>query len=302
MSLGSSRRDHSVRATLFGRDMEVARRGCDGDMDRAIALVAELDGKVDAIGLGGLDVYLFIRGERYVIADGMRLMQAATRTPVTDGSGCKRYLEPAAVRWLTAHGPVALAGAKVLMVSALDRFGMAEALTEAGCAMTYGDLMFAAGVPYAIHSLDELAEIARKMAREMVKLPIHMIYSVGASQEAAPEARFPEAYLDADVIAGDFLFIRRFLPPDGLDGKAVLTNTTTAADRELLRARGVRYVITTTPLLAGRTFGNNVMEAALCAAFNKVPEELTPDDFGAALRAADYRPAVIDLASGQQGD
>ncbi len=301
VSLGSSRRDHTARAVLFGEDMEVSRRGCDGDLERAIALVAELDGHVDAIGLGGLDVYLFIRGERYVISDGMRLMQAASRSPVTDGSACKRHLEPAAVRWLAAHGPFPLDGAKVLMVSALDRFGMAEALTEAGCAMTYGDLMFATGVPYPIHSLDELAEIARKMAREMVKLPIHMIYSVGVSQEASPEARFPEAYRDADVIAGDFLFIRRFLPPDGLDGKAVLTNTTTAADRELLRTLGVRYLITTSPVLEGRTFGNNVMEAALCAALNKVPEKLTEGDFGEALRAADYRPAVIDLASGEQG-
>jgi hypothetical protein len=266
-------------------------------MDRAIALVRELDGQVDAIGLGGLDVYLFIRGERYVLEDGMRLMRAATRTPVTDGSGCKRHLEPAAVRWLAAHGPFPLAGARVLMVSALDRFGMAEALTEAGCEMTFGDLMFLAGVPYPIRSLDELAEIMRKMAREMAKLPIHMIYPVGAAQEAPPEERFPEAYRAADVIAGDFHLIRRYLPPDGLDGKAVLTNTTTAADRALLRARGVRHVITTSPVLDGRTFGNNVMEAALCAAFAKVPEELTADDYGTALAAADYRPAVIDLAS-----
>jgi hypothetical protein len=295
VSLGSSRRDHVARAALFGVEVELSRRGCDGDMERAVALVHELDGRVDAIGLGGLDVYLFIRGERYVLEDGLRLMRAAARTPVTDGSGCKRHLEPAAVRWLAAHGPFPLAGRRVLMVSALDRFGMAEALAEAGCDLTFGDLMFHAGVPYPIRSLAELEEIARKMAREIVKLPIHMIYPVGAAQEAEPEERFPEAYRAAEVIAGDFHLIRRFLPPAGLDGKAVLTNTTTAADRELLRARGVRHLITTTPLLDGRSFGNNVMEAALCAALTKVPEELTSADYGRALRAMDYKPAVIDL-------
>jgi len=282
-------------AVLLGQEMELSRRGCDGDMDRAIALIRELDGQVDAIGLGGLDVYLFIQGERYIIEDGLRLMQSATHTPVTDGSGCKRYLEPAAVRWLAKSGPFPLAGKKVLMVSALDRFGMAEALTEAGCELTFGDLMFAAGVPYPIHSLGELGEIARKLAREMCKLPIHMIYPVGAAQEAAPAERFPEAYREADVIAGDFHFIRRFLPPDGLDGKAVLTNTTTEADRALLAATGVRHLITTTPILDGRSFGNNVVEAALCAALNKVPEELGPADYSQALQAMEYRPAVIDL-------
>jgi hypothetical protein len=293
VSLGSSRRDHTVEATLFGVPMRLSRCGCDGDMERALATVRDLDGQVDGIGLGGLDVYLYIAGERYVIEDGRRLLAAATRTPVTDGSGAKRYLEPAAVAWLRDHGPFPLAGCRVLMVSALDRFGMAAALVEAGCDMTFGDLMFTAGVPYPIRSLDELAELAGKLARELVKLPVHMIYPVGSAQERLPEERFPEAYRAADVIAGDFHLIRRFLPGSGLEGKAVLTNTTTAEDRELLRARGVRWLVTTTPLLDGRSFGNNVVEAALCAALGRRPEEIGPDDYRAAL--ADYRPTVLDL-------
>lgn len=265
-------------------------------MDRAIALVEELDGRVDGIGLGGLDVYLYIAGDRYVIEDGMRLMAAAHRTPVADGSGCKRYLEPAAVRWLDEQGPFPLAGRRVLMVSALDRFGMAEALTAAGCAMTFGDLMFSAGVPYPIHSLPELAEIARKLAREIVKLPIHMIYPVGAVQEAPPEARFPEAYAEADVIAGDFHLIRRFLPPDGMQGKTVLTNTITPADAAMLHELGFHYLVTTTPMLDGRSFGNNVIEAAIAAILGRPPAEIGPEDYARLL--AGYQPAVIDLTAG----
>lgn len=293
VSLGSSRRDHEAAATLFGVPMRLCRRGYDGDMARAIAAVRALDGRVDAIGLGGLDVYLYIAGERYVIQDGLRLVEAAVRTPTTDGSGAKRYLEPAAVAWLRDHGPFPLTGCRVLMVSALDRFGMAEALAAAGCDMTFGDLMFAAGVPYPIRSLDELAEISRKMAREMCRLPIHMIYPVGSAQERGPEERFPEAYREADLIAGDFHLIRRFLPAEGLDGKAVLTNTTTAGDREMLRARGVRWLVTTTPVLDGRSYGTNVIEAALCAVLGRRPEEIGLEEYRAAL--ADYRPSVIDL-------
>jgi hypothetical protein len=293
VSLGSSRRDHVAEAMLFGVAMRLERRGYDGDIGRAMEAVRELDGHVDAIGLGGLDVYLYIAGRRYVIRDGLRLMEAASRTPVTDGSGAKRHLEPAAVTWLRDHGPFPLNGCRVLMVSALDRFGMAEALAAAGCDMTFGDLMFLAGVPYPIRSLDELAEISRKMARELCGLPIHMLYPVGSAQERGPEERFPDAYREADLIAGDFHLIRRFLPPDGLAGKAVLTNTTTAADRELLRARGVRWLVTTTPVLAGRSYGNNVIEAGLCAALGRRPEEIGQEDYRAAL--ADYRPSVIDL-------
>lgn len=300
VSLGSSRRDHSAVLELLGERVEVSRRGFDGDVEAAERAVAELDGRVDAIGLGGLDVYLYIAGDRYVIADGERLLKAARRTPVVDGSGLKRTLEPRAVRWLAAHGPLPLAGLRVLMVSALDRYGMAVALEEAGCRVVYGDLMFGAGIPYPIRSLEELRTMARRLAREMVKLPVRMLYPTGERQEAAPEARFPEAYAEADLIAGDFHYIRRHLP-ERLEGKAVLTNTTTSADREELRRRGVRWLFTTTPLVGGRSFGTNVLEAALVAAAGRRPEELAEADYEEFLDRIGYRPTVLDLAAQGEG-
>jgi hypothetical protein len=53
--------------------------------------------------------------------------------------------------------------------------------------------------------------------------------------------------------------------PDDLAGKTVITNTTTAENVELLRACGVRTLITTTPRFQGRSFGTNALEAALTA-------------------------------------
>lgn len=53
--------------------------------------------------------------------------------------------------------------------------------------------------------------------------------------------------------------------PNRLDGKTILTNTVTAKDRVMLREAGVRTLITTTPRVNGRSFGTNVMEAALVA-------------------------------------
>lgn len=72
-------------------------------------------------------------------------------------------------------------------------------------------------------------------------------------------------FLENDIIAGDFHFIRRFMP-DKLAGKTIITNTVTAGDRKLLRNAGVRCLITTTPSLDGRSYGTNVMESLLVAA------------------------------------
>ena len=296
VSLGSRKRDHTATVHLLDTPVVIERRGFDGDVDAAERAIAELDGTVDAIGLGGLDVYLHIAGDRYVVADGERLLRAARRTPVVDGSGLKQTLEPEAVRWLAAHGPMPLGGRPALMVSALDRYGMAVALEEAGAHVVYGDLMFLSGIPYPITSLAELQKIARRLAREMVKLPLRMLYPTGEAQERAPQARFPEAYAQADLIAGDFHLIRRHLP-ERLDGKAVLTNTTTAADRADLAARGARWLFTTTPILQGRSFGTNLLEAAMVAVLGGRPEALGPEDFRGVLRAVDYRPEVCDLAA-----
>jgi hypothetical protein len=71
----------------------LARIGTDGSLDRAIARLRELDGTVDAIGLGGIDVYLYAGTDRYALRDGLRLLDAVKTTPVVDGSGLKNTLE-----------------------------------------------------------------------------------------------------------------------------------------------------------------------------------------------------------------
>lgn len=290
VSLGSSQRDHTARANLLGEEITLSRQGTDGDLERAHALVRELDGHVDAIGLGGLDVYLVAGGERYVVEDGRRLMEEASVTPVVDGSSIKNTLERDAVRNLAAMGVIGK-DTRVLMVSGVDRFGMAEAFAEAGCQTVYGDLIFTAGIPYPVRTLDELAGLARKILPEMSRLPLSMLYPQGKAQEADPDPKFAGYYEDADLIAGDWHLIRKHLPPL-LKGKTVLTNTTTQRDVALLRERGVRTLITTTPVIEGRSFGTNVMEGAIVAVSGKRPEELGEKGFRDYLSRLGIAPTV----------
>lgn len=297
VSLGSSRRDHKVTTELLDEKVEITRMGTDGDFDRALELLGELDGKVDAIGLGGIDVYLFVRQKRYAIKDGLKLMESVKSTPVVDGSGLKNTLEREVVKILARETDLLKAGARVMMVSSVDRFGMAEALAEIGCDMTFGDLIFTAGIPYAIKTMDELEEMAGRLLPEITKMPFHMIYPTGKKQESQDEAKvkkFASYYHDADVIAGDFHLIRRFMPK-GMSGQTILTNTTTSADVEFLKEKGVGTLVTTTPEYEGRSFGTNVMEAALVAILNKKLEQITAQDYLDLLQKLDFRPRIVKL-------
>ena len=297
VSLGSSKRDHKVIVDLLGEKVEISRVGTDGDFNRALDMLRELDGKVDAIGLGGIDVYLYVRQKRYAIQDGLRLMDAVKVTPVVDGSGLKNTLEREVVRILARETTLIKEGTRVLMVSSVDRFGMAEALAEAGCEMTFGDLIFTAGIPYAIKTMDELEEIATRILPEITKMPFHMIYPTGKKQESQDESKvkqFANFYHDADVIAGDFHLIRRFMPA-GMSGQTILTNTTTSTDIEFLKKKGVGTLVTTTPEYEGRSFGTNVMEAAMVAIMNKKLDQITAQDYLELLHKLDFRPRITRL-------
>ncbi len=298
VSLGSSQRDHTVQVSMLGEEIELSRRGTDGDLNRAEQLIREHDGQVDAIGLGGIDVYFFARGERYVVRDGLRLMEAARVTPAVDGSGIKDTLERDAVQYLLHKTELLKPTTRVLMVSAVDRFGMAEAIVEIGCPIVFGDLIFSAGMPYPITTLDELADIARRILPEMAKMPFTMLYPTGKEQEkGGASERFHEYYDAADVIAGDWHFIRKYLPPR-IDGKWILTNTTTAKDIAELRERGATHVVTTTPEMAGRSFGTNVIEAMIVALAGKRPEELGHAGYAEWLRRLHLEPRIENLQGG----
>lgn len=263
VSLGSHQRDHDATLTILGEDVRVSRVGTDGDVQRAAALIRELDGTVDAIGLGGIDRYLIVRDRRYEIQDALRLAASATKTPVVDGSGVKNTVERDIIHELDREG-IIHHDQTVLMLSAMDRFGMAEAFESLGYTFLAGDLIFSSRINYPIRSVDELAELAGKLLPELGRLPFWQLYPVGEEQTGSADPRFGQYFVDADILAGDFHYIRRYMP-DTLADKVVITNTTTRADVERLRRAGVRLLITTTPVVGGRSYGTNVIEAALVA-------------------------------------
>jgi len=294
VSLGSSTRDHRAVVNLLGEEFDISRIGLDGKLDAAIAKVKELDGKVDAIGLGGIDVYLYAGSKRFALRDGVRLLEAAKITPTVDGSGLKNTLEREAIRFMRADMGVNFAGKKVLMVSALDRFGMAQSLVEAGADVLFGDFIFALDLDKPVRGLHEFEELAEKYLPDACKLPFQFFYPTGKKQDKPPEPKYPQYYEEAEIIAGDFHFMRQFMP-DRLDGKIVLTNTVTPGNIDELRTRGVKTLITTTPDFQGRSFGTNVIEAALLAMLGKKWADVTATDYERVLHELHFQPRVVEL-------
>jgi hypothetical protein len=152
VSLGSSNRDKTSIVTILGEEFEISRIGTNGDMQAFAAKMRELDGKVDAIGLGGIDRYFWTDKKRYTVRDADRLAKIAKVTPVVDGSGVKNTIERRTIEYLNDNNLVDFKNSKVLITSAVDRFGMAQTIARLCDNVVYGDLMFALNIPIPIRS------------------------------------------------------------------------------------------------------------------------------------------------------
>lgn len=293
ISLGSSKRDHSIEQTFNNQTVKVERLGTDGSVEKAISLIRSLDGTVDAFGLGGTDLYIYAGGRRYTFRESAKIAATAKYTPIVDGSGIKDTLERTVVEYLTDSHQIKMENRKVLLVCAVDRFGLAESLFRAGCKVTCGDLMFGLGAPIPIHSLQGLARLARIAAPVITRLPIRLFYPTGEKQNQS-SAKFTRYFEAADIIAGDFHFIKRNMPAE-LPGKLIITNTVTSADEAMLRKSGVHMLVTTTPDMGGRSFGTNVLESILVALSGKPLEQIGREDYSRIMRENDIKPRVSVL-------
>lgn len=292
ISLGSSTRDKQVEVELLGETVLIERRGTDGDIEKATALFTELDGQVDAFGVGGIDLWIQMGDKRYDIRAPQVMIKNVKQTPFVDGSGLKNTLERKVVQVLVDELGVQYKSGKVLLTLGVDRYGMTLAFHDAGYDIVCGDIMFALGVNIPVRGLKNLNRVAKFMVPIATKLPISMLYPTGEKQdEIIP--KFTEWYEWADVVAGDCHYIKRHMPDD-LSGTVIVTNTTTEKDMALFKERNVEYVVTSTPILNGRSFGTNMMEAAITAVAAK-NRALTHAEIDDILQQLDMKPTLHKL-------
>lgn len=299
VSRGSSRRDARLRTMLLGRPLILERIGTDGDLREAAATYARLarEGEVAAFGLGGADLDLVVAGRRYRMRESAALVRHAGSVPVVCGSGLKDTLERRAVAALDAR--VGWRGKRVLVTSAVDRWGMAEALAEHGAELVLGDFVYALGLPFPMRSLRTAERAARLVAPIAARLPIDWLYPTGTRQETAVAGWRTRPFERAEAIAGDFHFLARYAPAD-LTGKTILTNTTTAEDVRVLASRGVERLATTTPRIGGRSLPTNLLEAAFTAIAGRHP--LPAADLTAMVQEAGLAPDVQELNAPGRAD
>jgi hypothetical protein len=295
VSLGSPKRDKKVTIDFNGVSISVERIGTGGDAQLARRTFTQLDGQVDALSVGGIDMYVHLEGRDYPVRAALKLVQDVRQTPLVDGRMLKYALEG---RLFERAKP--LLGGKphfrrAFVPFGTDRVGLISAVSRVADEVLIGDLMFMFGLPYAVRGLDSFKRLARLLLPLAGYLPITMLYPPGA-REDKPTPKFENYWRSADLIAGDMHYIYKYASQD-LDGKFIVTNTTTPENIEMLRQRGVHQVLTTTPRYEGRSFGVNMMEAALTAYAGK-GRPLSITELDGLIDELELRPTLQTLNNG----
>ena len=292
ISLGSSKRNKRVEVTLLGEKVIIERLGTDGDMEKAAQMYKEMDGTVDAFGVGGADLGVMADNKWYPLHSVEPMVRFVKQTPLVDGAGVKNTLERRVAAFIEKNIGAEIQPKRVLFTAGVDRWGMTKSFLDAQYECVFGDLMFALDIPIPIRSEAALKRLAAILMPVVGRMPFEMIYPTGEKQEKNTP-KFGKWYAWGTVIAGDCHFIKRFMPAR-LDGKTICTNTTTLEDVQIFRAAGVRHLVTTTPVMEDRSFGTNMIEAALVAISGK-GRKLTLDELNELLDKLGFQPQLQKL-------
>lgn len=274
ISLGAARRDYRCSTTLLGQSIQLQRIGVDGDWQRVAALLRRYDGTVDAISLEHTPAVVRLGARHYPNAVLLALMAQARVTPVVDG----RVLQATLERWAIKHTADRMPGIwrhrRVLLLSALQHYQLAHALSEYQVEFRCADPLISSGLarlplPRSLAQLEYMAPLL---------IPLTMLHHSHRLPPASHthRQRLHRLFDWADVIVGPFDLICDLAPAD-LRGRTLITDDPSPAEIDALRQRGVATLLTMTPTISQeRPF---LSTAALEAIITAVLEQgRQPDD------------------------
>ncbi len=293
ISLGSSANNYEFQSTFLGQKFKIRRIGTNGDYDKAIDLLIQLDAETDAFGLGSVKLPVPRKTGRLigmasnllnqVRDDSGRIAKLRSRlkTPVTTGDHLIKVAHEWAIRSLQFEYTGYFNNSRVLFLSGINNLHMASVMSEFTENLTFADPVIDSGISRFIHSFKDL-ELYAKGIHDILK----WVPSKRLSDSAIPLKRWNQhiirkAMQKAHIIVVPYHNFYSYIgdcTPEELGGKTIITTTAYDDRIEFLKNQGVDVIIDTTPKLLKRVVGVNVQEALVIAALGKKEHQITDEE------------------------
>ena len=286
--------NETSKVSFRGRQAELSRIGCGGDLKTARELIAKAGESFDAIGLEGLPLELELGRARVPHEIASTLLAVADSVPVVDGTGVRSGLERWGVILADRAEPGIFSEKRILMLPGLNHSGLAQALGRHSPHLRYADPEIYFGLPdmRLIGSRYTLDQAAHPTLERLKTAPFSKLNP--APTPLAPKTPVAARCAWADVLAGDIATIRHFAPAK-LKRKTVVVPWATEEDLFDLSRRGVSIVVTLMPSLSesddlGRWSAATL--EALFIALAESPEMPTEDTYLELMAELEWQPAI----------
>lgn len=297
-------RGETTRTVSFAnQEIEIKRVGSEGDLDCARQLVAQYDGKVDAIALEGMPAQLKLGNAAHEHEQAAPIRAMARQTPVVDGGGVRDGLERWAVMLADRAQPGIFAEKYILMVPGVNHSGLADEIAKHSPVMRYADPFVFFNLPDfpGVGSKQTLEQAAAPTLEQLARLPFKRVHPLAGTPHAH---RVESPFHHADVLVGDIGAIRRYAPHD-LKRKTIVVESATEADIADVKARGATILVTLMPSVTDRgapgDLPASVLEAIFVACRSDLNVPLNEDTYLDMMANLDWTPHIRYLRADEAG-
>ncbi|MBK8971487.1 MAG: dehydrogenase [Hahellaceae bacterium] len=293
VSLGPADQDYEFKTKFLDQEFLVKRIGTNQDETEAWEQLQRLQSKCDAIGVGMVNDTYEVGDHRFVHPETKRLMNVVTRVPATTGARLRRLLQCAAVRYVQKELGNYFNNNKVLFLSGMANYEMANVLAEYSPNLRFADPVIQAGIPKMLTSISALELYARgKHAVDLVN-PIKSIQPNVPTIPQVIRRIVGKAMKEAHVIVGTCSEILRYGDKKSLSGKTLITSTVTDEHMKLFKEAEVNLAIDVTPQLFDQVVGLNVLDAMILAALDISTDELSSLDYQDIIKELNIKPRLL---------
>ncbi len=293
VSLGSSDQDFEFEAQFLDQRFKIKRIGVDQDTKQAELLINQWQYQADAIALEGMRdhqrVGTFELQQKLI----KRLENLSQKIPVMSGTRLREILQEWAVHHTQEELKSFFSNSKVLVLSGMNHFKTAQALSLYTDNLSFADPVVQLGVPKFLTSLDALAMFAKGTHQLFRWSPPHVLSPSINPIKEWNHFILRKAIEKADVVVGFFEEIERY-GLEELAGKTVISGAISAERLQILQDKGVYTVLDYTPQpFSDQTISLVLLEALIIASLDHPAESITDDDFLEIISQLGLKPRIL---------
>jgi predicted amino acid dehydrogenase len=293
VSLGPPDLDYQFESELWGERFAIRRVGTGGNTALARKLVAEHDGQVEAIALGGMAISFRVGERCWRHRETWKIARAAKSTPVVGGRALRRIIDRWAIREIARRRPELFTERNVLFLSGIANWDMVEVMGEYTDSLAFGDPVLHFGMPMVLGSEQALRRYARLAMPILTRRPYVSFFPRGRAAEGIQIRELVRHVQRADVIVGDLRMLEHYLPDD-LSHKTLVTDSVGEDMLSVFRGRNAEVVCTTSPQVFGeRRADSQILHALAIAHLAKDIRSIDDQDYLELLQALEAHPRII---------